>query len=469
MFPRGLLSKAAHKARRETLTQRVQRAVLLMGNGELPRNLPMSPLPFRQDSNLLYFTGCGVPNAAALLTDGRCELFLPLPAEDDALWHGVLPGAAALADHFGVDAVRPAHELKAACAKHSELATLAVADPNRNALAAQLANTTLQFGLAHGDPDLVESCIDLRRIKSDEEIQAHRQAAVITTKAHCASMGATRVGGHEREIAALFDAVLAANGCVPGYGSIVTVRGEILHNPDYINPLRDGDLLLLDGGAELDSGYGCDVTRTWPVNGRFNAQQKSAYEAVLESQKSAIAMCVPNTRYRDIHIEAARVLSRWLVDEGFFSCSADEVLETGAHALFFPHGVGHFLGLDVHDLEQFGDLPAYPANRQRDTQFGLSYLRLDMDLEPGHLVTIEPGFYVVDAILDDPKMRELHRSRLVVDAIEKWRGFGGIRIEDDILVTPTTPENLTGHIPREVQAVEEATGASQAAAERFFT
>ena len=291
MLPAGLLSKTAHAHRRQRLMDTLGRPVLLMGNGTLPRNLPMNLLPFRQDSNLLYFTGCDLPNAAALISSKGCALFLPLPAEDDALWHGTLPDANALREHFGVDEVYAEAQLADICAEHPDFATLAVSDPIRNALCASLSGKELSFGAQHGDLDLVSAIIELRRIKSTEEAEAHREAARITTQAHGAAMGATRVGGHEREIAALFNGVIAANGCVPGYNSIVTVRGEILHNPSYTNPLRDGDLLLLDGGAELPSGYSCDVTRTWPVNGRFSPRQKSAYAAVLEAQKAATETC----------------------------------------------------------------------------------------------------------------------------------------------------------------------------------
>lgn len=468
MLPAGLLSTSSHAERRSRLMQKLGRPVLLMGNGPLPRNLPMNTLPFRQDSNLLYFTGCDLPNAAALITESECTLFLPLPAADDALWHGLLPDAQDLKAHFGVDAVLEAAELVPACSRLDNLATLAISDPIRNAVTETITGQALQFGKVHGDLDLVDAIIEMRRIKSPLEAQAHRDAARITTRAHCAAMGATRVGGHEREIAALFDGVLAANGCVNGYHSIVTVRGEILHNPSYNNPLQDGDLLLLDGGAELPSGYGADVTRTWPVNGRFSPRQRAAYSAVLEAQKESISLCRKGVRYRDVHLASSKILAQFLVDEGLLRCSAAEAFETGAHALFFPHGVGHFLGLDVHDLEQFGDRPAYPKDRSRDAQFGLSYLRLDMTLEPGHLVTVEPGFYVVDAILDDPAMQDAHKGRLNMEALDAWRGFGGIRIEDDILVGPDEPENLTAGAPRELEAIEEKTGASLEAAARFL-
>ena len=467
MLPQGLLSVSAHRARRTELLKRVSAPVLLVGNGTLPRNLRMNQLPFRQDSNFLYFTGCDLPDAAALITAAGCTLFLPLPAPDDALWHGVLPSAEELAEHFGVDRVLSSEHLAQHCSGHSALLTLAISDPLRCRIASELTSQQLSFGKHHGDDSLVDAVIDMRRIKEPEEAEAHRRAAAVTKEAHLAAMRATRVGGHEREIAALFDAVIAARGCTNGYGSIVTVRGEILHNPSYLNPLRDGDLLLLDGGAELPSGYGADVTRTWPVNGCFSERQKSAYEAVLQAQKESIALCTPGTRYRDVHLRSCEVLAQWLCEEKLLLCSPQEAVETGAHALFFPHGVGHYLGLDVHDLEQFGDRPAYEPGEQRAEQFGLSYLRLDRILEPGNIVTVEPGFYVIDAVLNDPKMLDSHGTRLNLSELEKWGGFGGIRIEDDILVTEGAPENLTGSIPREIEDIEETVGSSLSAAERF--
>ena len=462
------LPAEVHGARRKELARYVEGAVLLVGNGLLARNLPLAHLPFRQDSNFLYLTGCNVPGAAAILVDGKCELFLELPGPEDALWHGASPNAEMLRVSFGVDAVRDARELEGACARFGSLRTLAVADPNQSALAARLSGASLGFGSEHGDGAVVDALIQMRGIKKAEEVTEHRLAAKGTEAAHRTAMAATRPGGHEREIAALFDGVLAAMGCVPGYDSIVTVRGEVLHNPHHENPLADGDLLLLDGGAERESGYGTDVTRTWPVSGRFDARARGAYQAVLASQTAAIALCRAGTRYREVHLESARVLARWLCDEGLVTCGVEEAVETGAHALFYPHGVGHFLGLDVHDLEQFGDRAAYAEGRERSDTFGLSYLRLDMDLKPGHLVTVEPGFYVVPAILQDARMRQHHRGRVNFERAESWQGFGGIRIEDDVLVTKGGPEVLTGSIPKTVKDLEALVGSGKTPYERFF-
>lgn len=459
---------AAHRAeRRRQLAERVDGPVLLLGNGTRPRNLPANLLPFRQDSTFLYFTGCDLPDAAALLADGRCTLYAPPPADDDALWHGHVDSLDALRARFGVDAVRPFAELEAAV-KGRRVRTLAVADDAKNRLGAELCGTPLAFGVHFGDPELVDAVIALRRPKSEPELDEIRAAARATAAAHRAVMAATRPGSHERSLTALFEAVLAVHGCVPGYGTILTQRGEVLHNHAHDAALTAGSLLLLDGGGEVASGYGADVTRTWPVSGRYDARQRAAYEAVLEAQAASIARCRPGVRYREVHDASSRVIARFLADEKLLRVSADEAFERHAHALFFPHGVGHLLGLDVHDLENFGDRPAYPPGRGRPDAFGTCYLRLDLPLEADWVVTVEPGFYVAPAILGDATLRERFRDAIDFDRAEAWVGFGGIRIEDDVRVRASgEAEVITAAIPKQVAEVEALVGSGPSAEERL--
>ncbi|MBN2799041.1 MAG: aminopeptidase P family protein [Deltaproteobacteria bacterium] len=453
-----MLSPAVFSRRRQALTAQVEGPILLMGNGLRPRNLAMAPLPFRQDSNTLYLTGCDLPDAAFLLHEGRCTLFLPAPGEDDDLWHGHRTSLDAIGERLGVDAVRPAEELARHLASLGRVRTLAVPDRGRNALASQLTGTALDFGVAHGDMDLVRALIALRRTKGPEEIAEMRAAGAVTRDAHLAVMRATRPGVSELALATLFDAVLAVRRATPGYGTILSQAGEVLHNPHHDGILEAGRLLLVDGGAEIGSGYGADVTRAFPVSGRFNPRQRDAYQAVLEAAEAGIARCRAGVRYREVHDAASRVIARFLADEGLITVSPEVAVEAGAHALFFPHGVGHLIGLDVHDLENYGDLPAYPADRGRSEQFGTAYLRLDLPLEAGWVVTVEPGFYAVPAILHRPALRERFAGMVDFDRAEGWIGFGGIRIEDDVHVTASAPEVLTPGIPRTVEEVEAVLG-----------
>jgi Xaa-Pro aminopeptidase len=451
-----MLDRSTFIDRRRHLCTQVTGPILLMGNGERSRNLPMNKLPFRQDSTFLYFTGCQTPAAAALIDDGHCTLFLPEVGEDDALWHGPTPSHAEIGAAAGADAVHSLEQLTDILGSRKPR-VLAVADEGQNAFASQLGDVPLRFGTAYGDRELVDAIIALRRPKSDAELDEMRRAAALSKIAHEQVMAATHPGGTERALAALFHGILAANNCDLGYGIILTQRGEVLHNHDHSGILEAGRLVLLDGGGEVPSGYGVDITRTWPVSGQFSPRQKAVYEAVLEAQIASIAACTRGTWYREVHDASSRVLARFLADEGFLRCSPDEAVETGAHALFFPHGVGHHLGLDVHDLENFGDLPSYPAGRERPDQFGTENLRLDLPLEDNWVVTIEPGLYFVEPILTNPRLRTRFKDIVDFEKAMSWLDFGGIRIEDDIRIDDTSPEILT-HVAKTVGEIEALVG-----------
>ena len=307
--------------------------------------------------------------------------------------------------------------------------------------------------------------IDLRLIHDNAALASLREAARATCLAHLAGMRATRPGVSEHVIRGAMEGAVLQEGMVTSYPPIVTTRGEILHNNLHHHTLADGDLLLADVGAEFE-GWAGDVTRTWPVSGTFSATQRAMYELVLASQLAAIDMVRPGTRYRDIHLEASRVLTRGLVDEGILSGDVDGLVERGAHALIFPHGVGHIIGLDVHDMEDLGDLAGYEEGRVRAEQFGLGYLRLDRDLAPGMMVTIEPGFYRVPAILESAAIAGpfIEDSTLDLAALERFADVRGIRIEDDVLCTEGDPEVLTDAVPKSVQAVQDAVTGGQPAA-----
>jgi len=448
-----MLTPALHAARRAELSKRVGAPILLMGNGRRSRNLPMSPLPFRQDSTFLYFTGCTRPDAAMLLVDGAATLYLPEPPEDDALWHGYVQTLEYMGAEVGIETVRPQRDLEADTAKIGPVCTIAVPDLAQTQRASRIIGSELSFGTENGDDTLIDAIIQMRRTLSQEELDEMRATAKVTEAAHRAAMAATQPGAHERDVAAAFESVVARAGLTTAYPSIVTVRGEVLHNFRYVNTLESGQLMLLDGGAEAPSGYATDVTRTWPVSGHFTPRQEAAYAAVLESQRQGIDLVRPGIRYREVHLRASLVLARFLADEGLIRCSPENAVESGAHALFFPHGVGHLIGLDVHDLENFGDRAAYPPSRERSPQFGTGYLRLDLDLEPGMVVTVEPGFYVVPAILEDATLRDRFAAQVDFEAALDWAGFGGIRIEDDVAVTTGDPEVLTGAIPKAIDAL----------------
>jgi len=274
--------------------------------------------------------------------------------------------------------------------------------------------------------------------------------------AHLAGLRATRPGVAESVVRAALEAELVGRNMRTSYSSIVSVHGEVLHNEDHHHMLADGDLLLVDAGGETAGGWACDITRTWPVGGRYSPTQRDLYDVVLLGQSAAIAAIRPGLRYLDLQGIAAHAIAKGLIGLGILAGDPAELVADGVVALFFPHGVGHLIGLDVHDLDDLGDRATYAPGRTRSTDPGLKALRLDRDLVPGMGVTIEPGFYQVPAILGDAERTRCVGDRLRRDRLADFRDTRGIRIEDTILVTDDGHENLTATLPKSAPAIESA-------------
>lgn len=461
------------KRRRAEFLAAIDTPVLLFAGDWLSRNYPANWHPYRADSTFLFFFANPEPGSAALFDpkDGSVTLFLHERTQADALWHGAVPGFAAVKRATGVSDVQPRAQLAKIVARkvgRRRVRSLAVSDPRATAEAAAITGENLDFHDSSriGDPDLIRAVARLRNHRHADELAEMRLAAAVTREAHTTAMARTRPGIFEQELVGHVEGTFARHGCVPAYNTILTVRGEVLHNHAHGNLLHATDLVLLDAGAERSSGYCADVTRTWPANGRFSPEAGDVYDIVLAAEKAAIAAVKPGARYRDIHLLAARVLADGLVQMGLLKGDADELVASGAHAMFFPHGVGHLLGLDVHDMEAFGDQVAYAPGRHRSDQFGTAYLRLDLDLEPGMCFTIEPGIYFVPAILRDPGFRRRFRGQVDFARAERFltmnslRGFGGIRIEDDVLCTSSGHEVLSAATPKERLAIEALVGSA---------
>lgn len=441
---RGGTSVGALGQRRQKLIKALGGVPALIQAGTAPpRNYPANQYDFRASSHFLYLAGLPLSGAALLIdsAEGRSLLFVPPPAEDDALWHGEVPGMDALKAATGVDAVLPLPELDGWLARLGQ-------KPGRLPAVAESERT-------QADRRLIEAMIELRLSHDAAAVHELRRAAAVTVRAHAAGRQATRPGVRVSQVRAAMEAEMLAADFTTAYPSIVTTRGEVLHSHDRSGTCEAGDLLLADVGSESDTGWASDVTRTWPVSGRFSPSQRTMYELVLAAQLAAIAAVKPGASYRAVHLTAARVLCAGLRYEGILVGDVDGLVERGAHGLFFPHGVGHLIGLDVHDMEDLGDLAGYAPGRQRSTQFGLCYLRLDRDLRPGMAVTIEPGLYLVPAILRNAALTKPLGDALRLDKLERFSDVRGIRIEDDVLVTETSCEVLTRDIPKAPAEVEQ--------------
>lgn len=440
--------------RRRRLAELVDMPVTLWAGRSSPRNFPANTFPFRASSHFLFFAGLPLKNAVIRLAAGRLELFMDDADPGSALWHGEMPKREDIAQTIGADAAFPMAELESRVAGS---ATIAVQDyPTQLQQAKVLQREVLPANAPQGtDWELARAIILLRLTHDAGALAQLRQAAAVTVQAHLAGMAATPGAKSEADIRGAMERVIISHNMSCAYSSIVTVHGEVLHNEQYHNSLQLG-LLLADVGAETEMGWAADVTRTWPVSGKFSATQRDIYHVVLAAHDACINKVYPGVEYRDLHLLAATVVAEGLVDLGILIGQPEDLVEMDAHALFFPHGVGHLLGLDVHDMEDLGDLAGYEPGRSRSDRFGLNYLRLNRPLRPGMLVTIEPGFYQVPAILNDLQLRSKYQHVVNWQRLAQFADVRGIRIEDDVLVTEKGSEVLTAALPTNADDIEEA-------------
>jgi Xaa-Pro aminopeptidase len=450
---------SALKLRRQRLAELVPFPVLLWAGQSCGRNFPANTYPFRASSHFLYFAGRPLENAVLRLESGKMQLFLDAASPASALWHGASPTPEAIAAEIGADAVYPLAQLRS---WGEGAATITAPDlPTRLLQSSLLQRPRPEATVLAGtdsdiDLELVKAMVTLRLTQDELALQEIRAAISVSIAAHRAGMIATRTAQTESQVRAAMESVIIAKGMTCAYGSIVTVHGEVLHNHEYHHPIHPQDLLLADVGAETATGWASDITRTWPVGGKFSATQRDIYDVVLAAHDACIAAMRPGVEYRDIHLLAAQVLALGLVDLGILRGNATDLVAMDAHALFFPHGVGHILGLDVHDMEDLGDWAGYATGRVRSDRFGLGYLRLHRPLQSGMVVTIEPGFYQVPAILNDPERRSRYDAVVNWERLAEFSDVRGIRIEDDVLVTERGTEVLTAALPTRADDVEAA-------------
>lgn len=438
-----------------------QTIVLLPSYREIGRNYPANPyVAFRASSHFLYFVGQSFSNAYFVLIPHQSpRLYIEENTVSDQLWHGKTESFKEIAQKLNC-------EVRAIDTLQSDLQTLGLQKiatvpsfyPHIQAEQSQLLNRDLSpKQISSQDALLCDAIVQMRMIHDESAITQLKDAANLTAKAHRFGMIQTKHAQNTAHLFADFMSVLQREGLTSAYPPIITTHGEILHCHHYQDELKSGDLLLVDFGAENAQGWAGDVTRTWPVNGRFDDAQKLIYQMVLDIQKSAINLVKPNVEYRSIHEHVGFLFNQALLEIGILKGETAQALyEYNCHALFFPHGIGHLIGLDVHDMEDLGDRAGYQKGRTRAKRFGDGYLRLDRPLQKGMAVTIEPGFYQVEALLNDPSIAGEKVAQYVNwDRLAQFKSVRGIRIEDDILVGEDGPINLTQDIPKEIKDLED--------------
>jgi Xaa-Pro aminopeptidase len=459
-----MFSANIYTQRRSVLKKKLKNGlVFLLGNGESPMNYASNAYHFHQDSTFLYYFGLDQADLAAVidLDENKEFIFGNDFSIDDIVWMGPQPTVKNLAAKCGVKQTGTLTDLETVLAKAIKQGRKIHIIPqyrqeNIFKMLQYLGISPMRIN-EYTSIDLIRAVAEQRYIKSKEEIEEIEQAISTAYEMHVSAMRFTKAGMYEREIAGFIQGLALSLGSGISFVPILSKHGETLHNNYYGNKLKDGDLIVNDSGSESFNHYASDITRTYPVSGKFTPLQKEIYEIVLISQLVAIDAIKPNVSYKTVHLKAATVMTDGLKALGLMKGNTRDSVDAGAHALFFPHGLGHLLGLDVHDMENFGENNfGYDEKTKRSTQFGLNYLRFAKPLVPGIVLTVEPGIYFIPQLIDSWKKEKKFAEFINYDKVELYRDFGGIRIEDDVHVTATGSRILGKPIPKAIEDVEAA-------------
>jgi len=451
--------------RRSRLKEKIKSGlVLFLGNEESPMNYPGNPYHFRQDSSFLYFFGLDFPALAAVIDiDEDKEIVFGNDVEvEDIIWMGFQPLLIVRAMGAGIGETAPLNQLeetvKKAIQKGKKVHFLPPYRPETKLELARLLGLTPGVLGGNASKELIKEVVAQRSVKIDEEIDEMEKAHSISYEMHTTAMRMAKAGVYEREIVGKIEGIAFSHGCQLSFPTILTIDGQILHNHYHGNVLKEGRLLVNDSGAESEMHYASDITRTVPVGGKFAERQKEIYEIVLNSQETAIQSIKPGIKYREIHLKISKIIASGLKDLGLLKGDIEDAVREGVHAMFFPHGLGHLIGLDVHDMEDLGeDYVGYDDRTKRSDQFGFAYLRFAKELQPGHVLTVEPGIYFIPALIDKWKGEKKLTQFIDYERVDKYRDFGGIRIEDNVLVTEDGRRVLGKSIPKKVKELEEIT------------
>ena len=456
MFP-----KQTYINRREKLRQTVGSGIiLLLGNNESPMNYLDNTFHFRQDSTFLYFLGMNHPKLAGILDCDSSEdwIFGDDLTVEDFVWMGPQPTIADQAVDYGVKNTGTLRELveqlNRASAAGRQIHFLPPYRPENQVKLFESLGVLPAEQAEASSVELVKGVVNQRNYKSAEEIDEITKAANTTVDMHTLAMRMAKPGVTEAQIAAAVQEVAVAAGGQISFPIIATINGQTLHNHYHGNTLKDGDMFLLDAGAETAMNYCADLSSTIPVNGKFSPRQAEIFNICLESHNRSIDMLKPGIPFKDVYFESARVIFDGLKTLGLTKGNTEDALANGAHALFFPCGLGHMMGLDIHDMEDLGEVYVGYGGEPKSTQFGLKSLRLGRKLEPGFVLTIEPGIYFIPELIDQWKSTNHNGEFLNFDKIEGFRNFGGLRNEEDFLITETGYELLGKLKPKSIVDVE---------------
>lgn len=459
----NIFDKKVFENRRKELNKTMKTGViLLLGNDNSPIDCVAHSYRFRQDSIFSYYTGIDKTPSVSLLIDidnNTETLFANDYSTEDQMWTGPLPPFSEKAKKTGINDSRSTSELKPIIEKIiSSKREIHYPPTCKGEIIIKLSSLLGKpVALINNEASqkLIAAVIKQREFKSPDEIKSIETALDISSKFYKNLFNLTKPGLTENELRGVFASILEAHDSAPSFPTILTKDGHILHNLKHDNTIKENDLLLVDSGALSKDGYCSDITRTFPVSGKFTEKQKAVYNIVLNAQLRAIECMKPEALFKDIHIETCKVIVDGLKNIGIMKGCTKTAVEKGAHALFMPHGLGHMMGMDVHDMEVLGeDNVGYNSEIQRSEQFGLSALRFGRRLKKGHVVTAEPGIYFIPELIKKWKSDNKFTEFINYEKLDEYLDFGGIRIEDDVLVTTDGSKVLGNSIPKTVDAIE---------------
>ncbi len=446
-----MFAKEVYVRRRETLLQKMREAgqsglILFIGNAEAPAQYRDNCYKWRQDSTWLYYFGLDEPNMAAVLSidSGNQAIFANDVDIDDIIWMGPQESVASKAASVGILKTAPYDNLAGWLKENVKGRTVHIIPPSRYYNTLKLMEL---LGCARVDKRvseaLVRAIVSQRLVKEDIEIAAIDEACALGYEMHSVGRDSIKPGILEQEIVGKMEGVTLSKGWGVSFPTILTQHGETLHNHLHDKIIEPGKLMVIDAGAESNLHYASDFTRTYPTSGKFTARQRDVYQIVYECNELAFSLTKPGTTYRDVHLAVARKMLDGLQALDLVHGDLDEMVACGIAGLFQPHGLGHNMGLDVHDMEDLGEnLVGYDPDQTRAKQLGLGSLRMARRLVPGHVITDEPGIYFIPALIEKFKKEGLGKDFVNYAKLEGYYDFGGIRLEDDVLVTSTGARRL---------------------------
>ena len=439
-----LFDKQTYIERRRILRERIGNGLILFfGNNESPCNYPSNAYKFRQDSSFLYYFGqhreglCGVLDA-----DSGEEWIIGNDIDiEDIVWFGQVDSVADMARQSGVAKNAPMKELANLVEKaRLQGREIHFLPPYRHDHMIQIMDLTGIHPSQQSEAasvKLIKAIVDQRAVKSQGEIEEIERACAIGYEMHTTAMRMCAPGVTEQEIAGRISGIASSRGCIVSFPSILSMHGEIMHGYPSPRPLEAGRLMLCDAGAETNENYCSDNTRTTPISGKFTQRQKEIYQIVVDCHDLALTLARPGVKWWDVHFGVARLMTERLKELGLMRGDTDAAVQAGAHAMFFPHGLGHMMGMDVHDMEGLGQIYVGFDDEVRPNleQFGTNCLRCGRRLQEGWVMTDEPGIYFIPALIDEWRATGHCKDFLNFDLLETYKDFGGIRIENDILIT----------------------------------